>query len=194
MYNKKCISTFLFCVALASLITLILPFVNVNFYGDVSLILKIIYYICIAIFGICIVAIIAIGIFNLFKSTFTLVPVQEFLSFCALSMLLILVLIFLPVNGANLTVGFSILLLETFVLSCFNPILKLIEKLPRTIRCIKESLRLKKEQKQKILQEKEELEKNSLEKETLIENTLKETEINEDEVKIIPPNDNDDLI
>ncbi len=192
MYNKKCISTFLFCVALASLITLILPFVNVNFYGDVSVILKIVYFVTIIIFGICTVLIIAIGIFNLFKNDFTLVPVQEFLSFCALTMLLISTLIFLPVNNANLTVGFSILTLETFILACFNPILKLIEKLPRTFKCIKESLRIKKEQKQKILEEKEALEKNNIEPEIEKKQTPPSEEI--DEVKIIPPTDDNDII
>ena len=38
MYNKKCISTFLFSVALISLITLILPFIGVGLIGTPSLV------------------------------------------------------------------------------------------------------------------------------------------------------------
>ena len=120
MYNKKCLSTFLFCFALVSLITLILPFINVNFFGNVSVVLKIVYFISIVIFALSIICVIAIGIFNLFKSDFTLVPIQEFLSYVAFVMLLLTVIIFLPISNANLTLGFSILLLESFIMACFN--------------------------------------------------------------------------
>ena len=44
MYNKKCNSTFLFIMALACLLTLIVPFMNVKFLGNPALILKILYY------------------------------------------------------------------------------------------------------------------------------------------------------
>lgn len=190
MYNKKCLSTFMFCLALVSLITLILPFVNVNFFGETTIILKILYFISIIIFSICVVLISAIGIFNLFKNEFTLVSIQEFLGFIAFFMLLIPAIVFLPTN-ANLTVGYSILLLESFVLACFNVLLKLIRKLPRTVNTMVENIKAKKAQKQKIEEEKHKLEEES--KEIVSQQSLEDSNDSNDfdEVKIIPPNEND---
>lgn len=194
MYNKKCLSTFLFCFALVSLITLILPFINVNFFGNVSVVLKIVYFISIVIFALSIICVIAIGIFNLFKSDFTLVPIQEFLSYVAFVMLLLTVIIFLPISNANLTLGFSILLLESFIMACFNDFLKLIKKLPRTIKLIVEKVKIKKEQKQKILNEKQKLEENAKQQSEQNINLKTDDNSDLDEVKIIPPSDNDDMI
>lgn len=190
MYNKKCLSTFMFCLALISLITLILPFVNVNFFGETTIILKILYFISIVIFSVCVVLISAIGIFNLFKNEFTLVSIQEFLGFIAFFMLLIPAIVFLPTN-ANLTVGYSILLLESFVLACFNALLKLIRKLPRTVNTMVENIKAKKAQKQKIEEEKHKLEEES--KEIVSQQSLEDSNNSNDfdEVKIIPPNEND---
>lgn len=189
MYNKKCLSTFMFCLALISLITLILPFVNVNFFGETTIILKILYFISIVIFSVCVVLISAIGIFNLFKNEFTLVSIQEFLGFIAFFMLLIPAIVFLPTN-ANLTVGYSILLLESFVLACFNALLKLIRKLPRTVNTMVENIKAKKAQKQKIEEEKHKLEEES--KEIVSQQSLEDSNNSNDfdEVKIIPPNEN----
>ena len=53
MYNKKCFSTFLFIVALVSLITLILPFMSVGLIGTPVLVVKIIYYFTIVLYAIC---------------------------------------------------------------------------------------------------------------------------------------------
>lgn len=190
MYNKKCLSTFMFCLALISLITLILPFVNVNFFGETTIILKILYFISIVIFSVCVVLISAIGIFNLFKNEFTLVSIQEFLGFIAFFMLLIPAIVFLPTN-ANLTVGYSILLLESFVLACFNALLKLIRKLPRTVNTMVENIKAQKAQKQKIEEEKHKLEEES--KEIVSQQSLEDSNNSNDfdEVKIIPPNEND---
>ncbi len=190
MYNKKCLSTFMFCLALISLITLILPFVNVNFFGETTILLKILYFISIVIFSVCVVLISAIGIFNLFKNEFTLVSIQEFLGFIAFFMLLIPAIVFLPTN-ANLTVGYSILLLESFVLACFNALLKLIRKLPRTVNTMVENIKAKKAQKQKIEEEKHKLEEES--KEIVSQQSLEDSNNSNDfdEVKIIPPNEND---
>ncbi len=197
MYNKKCLSTFLFCVALLSLITLILPFINVNYFGDVSVVLKIVFYIMIVLFAISVVLIIAIGIFNLFKNDFTLVPVQQLLSYIAIGSLLITIVVFSPVTNANLTLGFSILFFESFVLSCFNEVLRLIRKLPRTFKAVSSAIKLKKEQKQKILDEKLKLEQESaiLNEKLKTENAENiEPEEDIDEVKIIPPTDYDEMV
>lgn len=197
MYNKKCLSTFLFCVALLSLITLILPFMNVNYLGNVSVVLKILFYVCVVIYALCIVLIIAIGIFNLFKNDFTLVPVQEFLSYCSLVLLLIALIIFSPISNANLTFGFSILVFETFFLACFNDFLRLVRKLPKTFKRVFETIKLKKEQKQKILEEQQKLEQECACSEKLKqsnENVAQDEDFDTDEVKIIPPTDNDEMI
>lgn len=204
MYNKKCINTFLFCSALVSLITLILPFINVNFFGDVSVVLKILYYFSIVVFSLCIVAIILIGVLSFVKNSYSLAPVQEFLSFCAFAMLLLTVFVFLPVNGANLTVGYSILLLESFVMAFLSSFIKLLRKLPRSFKLVVDSIKQKKLQKQKILEEKEKLEK--LSQETAQQNAeqnsnnsynnsndLNSNNNDFDEVKIIPPSENDDI-
>ena len=109
MYNKKCNSTFLIVVALLCFFTLVVPFMNVGFYGTTPLILKILYYIFITIFIICIVLIIVIGIYNLFKNNFFLTPIQNVLSYIALIALLLNLLLFSPCRNCNLTVGYSIL-------------------------------------------------------------------------------------
>ena len=190
MYNKKCISTFLFCLALINLITLILPFVNVNFFGDVSTILKILYFVTISIFGVGLVLIIIIGVFNFFKNDFSLVPVQEFISYVCFVMLLINVIIFLPVNNANLTLGFSILFLESFVMAFTNDFIRSLQKLPRTIKSAVENLK----NKERLKNKNQENEKNEDKIETKFESIKKDETIDEDEVKIIPPNENDEII
>lgn len=196
MYNKKCISTFLFSVALISLITLILPFIGVGLIGTPSLVVKIFYYIFLSIYSVCIVLIILFGIYNLFKNSFIFTSLQETLSYVALFMLLLNVLIVLPISNTGLSVGYSILTLEAFILACFNCILRLFRKLPTTIKTIVDYFKQKKEEKQKILEEKKRLEeeakKNTHQLKLNLDNedgSITISEDNPDEVKIIPPDE-----
>lgn len=191
MYNKKCKTTFLFLMALLCLITLILPFMQVGFWGDVSVFLKIIYYFSISIFVISIVLIILIGVFSLFKNNYILLSIQEILAYLAFIMLFVNLLIFIANKSAILTVGFSILCLESFIMACFDDILKLIKKLPRTFKNISSTLS---EQRQLKLQQQASIVKTEIEnnvEENVVEIDLNK-EISEEEVKIIPPDE--DLI
>lgn len=187
MYNKKCKNTFLFLIALVCLITLILPFMQVGFFGEVNLFLKIIYYFFISIFVICIVSIILIGIISLFKNSFMLIALQEILAYLSLIMLVILLAIFIPNPTAHLTFGFSILALETLVMAVFDDCFILIKKLPKSFRKIKEALSEQKQEKLKkqVLEAQNVQEKNIIEAEIVKTNNLED----DDEVKIIPPDE-----
>lgn len=188
MYNNKCKNTFLFITSLLGLITLILPFMNVGYKLGTSLLLKIFYYIFIVIFVISLVVIVLVGIISLFKNNYILISVMEALSFTALISLTILVLIFLP-SKAGLTVGFSLLYLETFVLACFDSILKLIKKLPRTFAKIKKSMdeNAKQRTKQNELVIGDDNDTNNKEAEP--DFVYIETNPEDEKVKIIPPDD-----
>lgn len=196
MYSKKNISTYLFSTALISLITLILPFVAVGLTGSPATIIKIFYYIFISIYVLCLVCIVLIGIFNLFKNNYMLAPLQEICSYVALIMLLINTLIILPISNTNLSVGYSILLLETFLMACFNNIFRLIKELPRCFKSVSKYLKERKEQKQKILEEKQKLEDETKKDNHQLKLDLDSedgkitiTEDSSDEVKIIPPDE-----
>ena len=196
MYNKKCISTFLFSLALVSLITLILPFIGVGLIGSPNVLVKVFYYIFITIYAISIVLIILLGIYNLFKNSFIFTSIQETLSYIALAMLLLNILIVLPINGVGLSVGYSILTLEAFILACFNSILRLFLKLPKSFKTISDYFKQKKEQKLKILEEKQRLEneakKNAHQLKLDLDNedgSITISDYNDDEVKIIPPDE-----
>ena len=196
MYNKKCISTFLFSLALVSLITLILPFIGVGLIGSPNVLVKVFYYIFITIYAISIVLIILLGIYNLFKNSFIFTSIQETLSYIALAMLLLNILIVLPINGVGLSVGYSILTLEAVILACFNSILRLFLKLPKSIKTISDYFKQKKEQKLKILEEKQRLEneakKNAHQLKLDLDNedgSITISDYNDDEVKIIPPDE-----
>lgn len=194
MYNKKCISTFLFIMSLVGLIVLILPFMNVGLTGNPSTVVKIFYYLFIVIFAISEVLITAVGIYSLFKGNFMFTTIQEILTYVALSSLILNVLIVLPINSVGLSVGYSILLLETFVMTCFNNILRLIKQLPKTFKVILNFFKTKKEQKLKILAEKQKLEEESKKNAHQLKLDLdnedgKITISEENEVKIIPPDD-----
>jgi len=192
MYNKKCKNTFLFLMALLCLITLILPFMQVGFFGDVSVFLKIVYYFTISIFVISIVLIILIGVFSLFKNNYKLISFQEILAYLAFIMVFINLLIFVALKTATLSVGFSILCLEAFVMASFDDIFKLIKKLPRTFRNVSNLI---KEKKQERLQNQvatiNEETSNEYVNENIVEVDLNESPL-EEEVKIIPPDE--DLI
>ena len=196
MYNKKCISTFLFSLALVSLITLILPFIGIGLIGSPNVLVKVFYYIFITIYAISIVLIILLGIYNLFKNSFIFTSIQETLSYIALAMLLLNILIVLPINGVGLSVGYSILTLEAFILACFNSILRLFLKLPKSFKTISDYFKQKKEQKLKILEEKQRLEneakKNAHQLKLDLDNedgSITISDYNDDEVKIIPPDE-----
>lgn len=188
MYNKKCINTYLFVMALICLITLILPFINVGFLGSPNVFIKILYYTSIVIFAISIIVVIGIGIYSLFKNNFALLAFQELFAFVALFMLLIISLIFLPISGLGLTAGFSLLFFETFVMALFNTVLRLIKKLPLIIKGIKEKIRIKKENLAKIEEEKVRLEQENKNKQVSIseEQTFQDES---EEVEIIPPDE-----
>lgn len=188
MYNKKCINTYLFVMALICLITLILPFINVGFLGSPNVFIKILYYTSIVIFAISIIVVIGIGIYSLFKNNFALLAFQELFAFVALFMLLIISLIFLPISGLGLTAGFSLLFFETFVMALFNTVLRLIKKLPLIIKGIKEKIRIKKENLAKIEEEKVRLEQENENKQVSIseEQTFQDES---EEVEIIPPDE-----
>lgn len=189
MYNKKCVNTFLFVMALLCLITLMLPFINVSFLGAPSVFVKIIYYTLLVIFIVCLVAIVGIGIYSLFKNSFPLLAIQELLALISLIMLLVLTMIFLPILNLGLTVGFSILLLETFVMSCFNIIFKLIKKIPLIVKGLKEKIKAKKENIAKIKEEKNKLEQEyDIPQEKPVQTEPDYSEEKE-EVEIIPPDD-----
>lgn len=188
MYNKKCINTYLFVMALICLITLILPFINVGFLGSPNVFIKILYYTSIVIFAISIIVVIGIGIYSLFKNNFALLAFQELFAFVALFMLLIISLIFLPISELGLTAGFSLLFFETFVMALFNTVLRLIKKLPLIIKGIKEKIRIKKENLAKIEEEKVRLEQENENKQVSIseEQTFQDES---EEVEIIPPDE-----
>lgn len=194
MYNKKCKNTFLFLMALLCLITLIVPFMQVGFFGNASVILKIVYYFTLVVFAICLVAIILIGIISLFKNNYMLLPFQEFLAYVALFMLLLNLIIFAPINNVILSVGYSILAIEAFVMACLDDILKLIKKLPRNFKNLVKTIKLEKEEKlQKQLQITSEENLTEKPEEKVVEVTFTQTSMLEgDEVKIIPPDE--DLI
>lgn len=196
MYNKKNISTFLFSLALVSFITLILPFVGVGLTGSPSTIIKIFYYIFISIYAVCLACIIILGIYNLFKNNYMFTPVQEICSYIALVMLLINILIILPISNVSLSVGYSILTLEALLMACFNNIFRLIKELPHCAKSISKYFKEKKEQKQKILEEKQRLEdeakKNSHQLKLDLDSEdgkITIAEESSDEVKIIPPDE-----
>ncbi len=189
MYNKKCVNTFLFVMALLCLITLMLPFINVSFLGSPSVFVKIIYYTLLVIFIVCLVAIVGIGIYSLFKNSFPLLAIQELLALISLVMLLVLTMIFLPILNLGLTVGFSILLLETFVMSCFNIIFKLIKKIPLIVKGLKEKIRAKKENIAKIKEEKNKLEQEYESPKAEPVQTEQNYSEEKEEVEIIPPDD-----
>jgi len=194
MYNKKCKNTFLFLMALLCLITLIVPFMQVGFFGNTSIILKIVYYFTLVVFTICLVAIILIGIISLFKNNYMLLPFQEFLAYVALFMLLLNLIVFAPINNVILSVGYSILAIETFIMACLDEILKLIKKLPRSFKNLVKTIKLEKEEKlQKQLQITSEENLTEKPEEKVVEVTFTQTSMLEgDEVKIIPPDE--DLI
>lgn len=192
MYNKKCNSTFLIVVALLCFFTLVVPFMNVGFYGTTPLILKILYYIFITIFIICIVLIIVIGIYNLFKNNFFLTPIQNVLSYIALIALLLNLLLFSPCRNCNLTVGYSILTFETFFLTCFDFILRLLKKLPKVFKGIKEylkELKVKRQERKEILIE--DMDSNENEETKEVNEDIDFNSILDDEnaVEIIPPDE-----
>lgn len=198
MYNKKCINTFLLILALVGLITLIIPFMNVCSISEYNLVVKIFYYIFIVIFALCDILIIILGIINLFKNNFKLTPIQEMLSYIALISLLLNTLIVLPIKNVSVSVGYSIVLLETFVMACFNEIFKLIRKMPRTLKLLKGYLdkiyAAKKEKKEKAEQKRKQEEENKNNNHQLklnLDNEDGKITITEDieEVKIIPPDE-----
>lgn len=189
MYNKKCVNTFLFVMALLCLITLMLPFINVSFLGSPSVFVKIIYYTLLVIFIVCLVAIVGIGIYSLFKNSFPLLAIQELLALISLVMLLVLTMIFLPILNLGLTVGFSILLLETFIMSCFNIIFKLIKKIPLIVKGLKEKIKAKKENIAKIKEEKNKLEQEYESPKAEPVQTEQNYSEEKEEVEIIPPDD-----
>lgn len=189
MYNKKCKNTFLFLMALLCLITFILPFMKVGFFGEPGVFLKIVYYFTISLFVISIVSIVLLGVFNLFKNNFLLLPVQEILAYIAIFMLLINLLIFVPNKKAILSVGFSILCLEAFAMATLDDIIKLFKKLPRTFKKLSNNIR---DSRQEKLQRQASFineETNSEREENVVEVNLDENILDDEEVKIIPPDD-----
>ena len=52
---------------------------------------------------------------------------------------------FIPSLNAGLSVGYSVLIIETFVMACFNIILKLIRKMPTNFRALKSIIKTQKE-------------------------------------------------
>ena len=145
MYNKKCLSTYLFVLALICLFTLIAPFMNVNYIGEVSVALKILYYTTYVLYIICLVVIVVFGIYNPFKNTFTFSVIQEISAYIALFCLILNLVFFLPNLKAGLSVGYSILIVETFIMACFNVVLKLIRKMPTNFRALKNIFKTQKE-------------------------------------------------
>lgn len=188
MYNKKCKNTFLFLLALLCLITLILPFMKVGFFGAPSVFLKIIYYFDFVLLIISLVAIILIGVYSLFKNNYNLISLQELLAYFSLFLTFVMLIVISPIKNVILSVGYSILALETFVMACFDDVLKLIKKLPRTFRKIKEDY---KERRQfKLIEEAKRIEEENNANESIeekaIETTFTQTSLLDDEVKIIP--------
>lgn len=199
MYNKKCKSTFLFVLALVSLLTLIIPFINVGYTINTSLVLKIFYYIFIVIFCICLILNIVVGIYSLFKNNFTWLLFQELSSYIAFIMLFINLLIFAPFTNSGLTLGYSILCVETFVMAFLSDIIKIFRKTPRKLNNLKATIKQKQAENQKrkeelLLLENAKLEakvseNNNLETISSTTNTEINTTQNVDEVEIIPPDD-----
>lgn len=189
MYNKKCKNTFLFLMALLCLITLIVPFMKVGFFDSPNVFLKIIYYFTIVIFSISLVAIIIIGVYSLFRNNFLLISIQEIFAYLALFMLLVNLLIFSPISNAHLSVGFSILTLETFIMACFNDILKLIRKIPRTINTLSKEIHEKRKEnfERKLIEENKQKSSNEFKQSTFEDMDFLDK--GDEEVKIIPPDD-----
>lgn len=189
MYNKKCKSTFLFVLSLVCLLTLIVPFMNVSFVGNANLALQIFYYIFIVIFCISLVSIIAVGIYSLFSNNFSLLSFQEALGYLAFIMVLINLIIFIPCTNCGLSVGYSILVLETFVMAFLSDIIKVIKKMPRIFRNLKQTLKEKQEAKQQLalLEHTEEGDNDKIQDEIEISQEVYNNNI--DQVEIIPPDD-----
>lgn len=190
MYNKKCKSTFLFVLALICLLTLIIPFMKVGYMGEKNVALFIFYYIFIVIFGLSIVVNIAIGIYSLFSNNFSLICFQEIASYLSFLMVLLNLIIFAPSFNTSLTIGYSVLVIETFIMAFLSDIIKLIKKIPRTIRSFKENLNENRLKKQLLLPEQtNEIneEENKKDNDNFYYETNKYGDI--EQVEIIPPDD-----
>ena len=187
MSNKKCVSTYLLVMALICLLTLAVPFTKVGYIGNVATILKVFYYIFLVLFVMCLSLIIIIGIFSLFKNVFEFAITQEILAYCALFCVLITIIIFVPSKTGGLSIGYSTLVCETFFMSCFNSVLRLIKEFPNNIEIIKRFIKTKKE---KIEKADSEIENQTVNISDLNEKSISvENEI-DDEVLIIPSDEN----
>ena len=165
MYSKKYLNTFLFCGALVCLITLLIPFLRVELLGAPSTFIKIVFYFVFVVFIICLLLNIAIGISNLFRNNYKFVPLQRLLCFTSLFVLIFLATIVLPLENVTLSAGFSLVLMEIFIISCFSDILRLIKSL---IKIIKSEIKNIKEKRNKMKTLQTQNEQNQL---GVIENT-----------------------
>ncbi|MBE5746108.1 MAG: hypothetical protein E7359_02345 [Clostridiales bacterium] len=189
MFKKKCQSTFLFILSLVCLLTLIIPFIGVGFIGKTSLALQIFYYIFLVIFCISLLIIIGLGIYGLFANDFSLIAIQEICAYIAFAMVLLNLLIFAPCLNCGLSIGYSILALEAFVMAFLSDIIKFIKKLPKVFNNIKNRISEKRKQKQELLlleHNTEKIENNTEESEQLISS---ETIQDVNNVEIIPADD-----
>ena len=193
MSNKKCISTYLLVMALICLLTLVVPFTKVGFIGNVATILKVFYYIFLVLFIICLSLIIIIGIFSLFKNAFEFATTQEILGYGALFCVLITIIIFVPNTTGGLSIGYSILTCETFLMACFNSTLKLIREIPSNVNILKQFVKTKKEKIEKADSEIENKTVNINETDSEIdESSIKIENDVDDEVLIIPSDENNE--
>lgn len=189
MSSKKYISTYLLVTALICLLTLVVPFTKVGFIGEVPVILKIFYYIFLVLYIICLSLIIIIGIFSLFKNAYEFSTTQEILSYCALFCVLVTIIIYVPNKSYGLSVGYSVLAFETFLLSCFNSILQLIKEFPKNLSTLKQTLEAKKEKISELDSDIENETINIVQEDTELE---QKTDISDEDEVIIIPNDNNE--
>lgn len=184
MESKKCISTYLLVSALICLLTLVVPFTEVGFIGVHSTVLKVFYYILTVLYIVFVSLIIIIGIFNLFKGEFEFSVLQEILAYSALLCVVITTIIYAPIIESGLSVGYSILTFETFLMACFNTIFKLIKNMPKILNYFKEFFKVKKEKLEKADNEIENVTVNLSHAEIKIEND------DDEKVEIIESDEN----
>lgn len=196
MSNKKCISTYLLVSALICLLTLVVPFTKVGFVGTASTALKVFYYILLVLYIIFVSLIIIIGIFNLFKGEFEFSALQEILAYSALLCNTLTIIIYAPVLESGLSVGYSVLTFETFLMASLNSILNLAKNMPKVLSYLKTIFKVKSEKLKSVNEQIENVTVDIQSPEIKIENDNPKLENNlqnediEDEVEIIQ-NDED---
>ena len=127
MKNKKLLNIYLLSFALIALITFILPITKIDTNSVESLFVTIVYYITNILIVISLVLVISIAIINLLADNYEGVKYMEALSFIALIMASINVIIYSSNLFYALSWGYTLFIIELFVLNSLNRLVKIIK-------------------------------------------------------------------